>query len=70
MYFNMAHRESKEKLKNAAIPDTVASIGSFALSVSGLTDVTIPGGVTEIGLNALAYPGETTQMLKSFMERQ
>ena len=53
---NAIVKTSKNELvvgcKNTVIPNSVTSIGSYALACSGLTSVTIPNSVTSIGIEA------------------
>ena len=47
------------------IPNTVISIGDFAFSGGGVTEITIPDSVTEIGINPFAYVSSLQKIIVS-----
>lgn len=47
--------ESCESLKNITLPEGLQSIGHYAFNWAGLTGITIPSSVTDMGMVAFAY---------------
>ena len=51
------------ELKSVILPESVAEIGDFAFSSTGLTSITIPNGVKTIGSRAFSYCNNLEQVI-------